>query len=92
MEGERKKSGGCSAIVFAVIMLLPLVAYVSGCFLASQKYTAPDLQTRCYRYRWQSAIFSPAAKAESVFTGNKVVVTSAEEVVEELRPFLPPKP
>ena len=92
MGEERKKSGGCSAIVFAVIVLLPLVVYLGGYFWAGQKVIAPDVQTRCYRYRWQSAIFSPAAKAESVFTGNKVVVTSTQEVVEELRPFLSPPP
>jgi hypothetical protein len=56
------------------VILLPAVLYVAG-YLALSRTSpgaTPDHWCRIYRLKWQAEIFKPAAKVESVITGDEV--------------------
>jgi hypothetical protein len=55
------------------VILQPAVLYVAG-YLALSRTSpgAPDHWCRIYRLKWQAEIFKPAAKVESVITGDEV--------------------
>jgi hypothetical protein len=70
---ERRLTDATAVICLAVAMLLPL-AYVTGYFALSTNSTGatPEHRCRMYQSRWLTTIFKPAAKVESVVTGDKV--------------------
>lgn len=76
---EERNSPAAKILVMLAIVLLPLLAYSGGYFWTSYKITALTPQLRSYRYRWQAAIFLPAAKVESYLSGSETTTGSLEE-------------
>jgi hypothetical protein len=75
MASPRKKSDWpiVTAVVLAVV-LVPLGVYVGGYFVTGEKLETPSSSYyRIYPTRWQARIFWPAARVESVFTGDEIV-------------------
>ena len=56
------------------VILLPAVLYVAGYLALSRTSSGaiPDHWCRIHRLKWQAEIFKPAAKVESVVTGDEV--------------------
>jgi hypothetical protein len=69
-----------AAIVLAMV-LMPLGVYVGGYYATGEKLETPSRSYyRIYSTRWQARIFWPAARVESVFTGDEIVtVTQSPE-------------
>ena len=83
MSEARKESGWpvVVAVVLAVV-LLPLAVYVGGYFATC---TGIDRRFdwyadfRYYRYEWQAWVFQPAAKVESLLTGQTTVTDTRND-------------
>lgn len=57
-----------------VVVVLPLVLYVAGYFALSKSMSGPvaESRCRCFRTQWQVEIYKPAARVETVLTGDDV--------------------
>ena len=71
---ERRTANAIAVPCLFIAVVLPLVLDVAGYFALSRTSTgaAPDHWCRIYRLKWQAEIFKPAAKVESVITGDHV--------------------
>ena len=82
---EKRTSGVWVVAVMAVLVLLPLVAYVAGYFVLSDSGSMSfivhedgskslEYRPRFYARRWLATIYSPAGRVEKLLTGVEVRV------------------
>jgi hypothetical protein len=73
MQADRRVNLAVAVSLISLI-LLPSVLYVGGYFALSRTSggATPDDWCRIYRMKWQAEIFKPAAKVESMITGDEV--------------------
>lgn len=71
---QRRPVNAITVSCLLTALLLPLVIYITGYFVLSKPMPGPfaDSWCRCYRLKWQTEIFKPAAKVESALTGNEI--------------------
>lgn len=74
---ENRKTTDWPIVAGVAVMLLLVAAlglYVVGYFATSTSHSGPIPDSRCriFRLKWQADIYKPAAKVESVVTGDHV--------------------
>lgn len=76
MPSPRKKGDWpvVAALVVAVLLLAALGGYVGGYLALSYRVDVEGDERlwRAYDYKWQAAVFTPAAKVESLLIGRPV--------------------
>jgi hypothetical protein len=74
-ESRRKPDLSIIAGVLLAVLGVGLAIYVGGYFALSVRHPGPVAESWCriYQRKWQAEIYKPAAKVESVLTGDAVI-------------------
>ena len=80
MSEARKKSDWPVVVALALVVLVPVAAYVGGYFMLSTTTGYGQPSIRVFHTSLETRIFEPAAKVESLCTGHKVTLLPLDMV------------